>query len=57
MALFKTRAAMAEKVAAAVKATHSYETPAIMVLPVESLDPAYHRWIVEESGGERSRTP
>jgi periplasmic divalent cation tolerance protein len=51
VALFKTRAAMAEKVAAAVKAAHSYETPAIMVLAVDSIDPAYHRWIIEESGG------
>jgi uncharacterized protein involved in tolerance to divalent cations len=30
---------------------HTYETPAIMVLAVESADPAYHRWIVEEARG------
>ena len=49
--LIKTRASLAEQVSAAVKELHSYTTPAIMVLPVESLDPAYHQWIVAESGG------
>jgi len=49
--LVKTRASLAEKVGALVKELHTYATPAIMVLPVESLDPAYHQWIVAESGG------
>ncbi len=49
--LIKTRASLAEAVGAAVKSLHSYETPAIMVLPVESADPDYHRWIVEEARG------
>ena len=49
--LIKTRASLADAVSAAVKSLHSYETPAIMVLPVESADPAYHRWIVEEARG------
>ena len=49
--LIKTRAALAEQVGAAVKELHTYATPAIMVLPVENLDPAYHQWIVAESGG------
>src|SRR5471032_338249 len=47
--IIKTRAALAEPVRAAVKELHSYATPAVMVLPVESLDPAYHQWIVAES--------
>jgi len=47
--IIKTRAALAEQVAAAVKELHSYTTPAVMVLPVESLDPAYHQWIVKET--------
>ncbi len=47
--LVKTRVSLAEQVGAAVKQLHSYTTPAIMVLPVESLDPAYHQWIVQES--------
>jgi periplasmic divalent cation tolerance protein len=47
--MIKTRAALAEQVTAAVKELHSYTTPAVMVLAVESLDPAYHRWIVAET--------
>jgi periplasmic divalent cation tolerance protein len=48
--IIKTRAALAEQVAAAVKELHSYTTPAVMVLAVESLDPAYHQWLVKETG-------
>ena len=47
--MVKTRAALADAAAAAVKELHSYETPAIMVLPVESVDPDYHKWIVAET--------
>jgi periplasmic divalent cation tolerance protein len=43
--IFKTRASLAEKVRAAVKASHSYTTPSILVLPVEGGDPDYLRWI------------
>ncbi|MGA7974992.1 MAG: divalent-cation tolerance protein CutA [Pseudolabrys sp.] len=49
--IVKTRAALAGAVGVAVKAAHPYETAAIMVLPVESLDRDYHAWIVAESGG------
>ena len=45
----KTRASLAEQVGAAVKEMHSYTTPAVMVLAIESLDPAYHLWIVQET--------
>jgi periplasmic divalent cation tolerance protein len=47
--LVKTRAALAEDVRRAVKEMHSYKTPAIMVLPLESVDADYYRWIVEEA--------
>ena len=47
--IIKTRASLVEAVSAAVKEMHSYETPAIIVLPVESLDPDYHAWIVNET--------
>jgi uncharacterized protein involved in tolerance to divalent cations len=33
----------------AVKELHSYQTPAILVLPVESVDADYYRWILEEA--------
>ena len=49
--IFKTRASLAEAVTAAVKERHSYSTPSIMILPVESLDEAYHAWIVAETSG------
>ena len=49
--IVKTRAALAEGVREAVKALHSYETPSIMVLPVESVDADYYRWIVQETAG------
>jgi len=39
----------------AVKELHSYTTPAIMVLPVESVDADYYRWIVEEAKGDASK--
>jgi len=47
--IIKTRATLADQVSAAVKELHSYTTPAVMVLAVESLDPAYHAWIVKET--------
>ena len=49
--IVKTRAALAEPVRQAVKALHAYQTPAIMVLPVESVDADYYAWIVQETGG------
>ena len=45
----KTRAALAQAVADAVKERHSYKTPAIMTLPVENVDPDYHAWIAKET--------
>jgi periplasmic divalent cation tolerance protein len=47
--IIKTRASLAEPVRAAVKQMHSYSTPAILVLPVENVDPDYHAWIVKET--------
>jgi periplasmic divalent cation tolerance protein len=49
--LVKTRAPLAEDVRRAVKEMHSYTTPAIMVLPLESVDADYYRWIVKETKG------
>lgn len=49
--IFKTRASLAGAVGAAVKEKHSYSTPAIMILPVENVDEAYHAWIVSETSG------
>jgi periplasmic divalent cation tolerance protein len=45
--IIKTRASLAEAVRASVRATHPYDTPAIMVLPVESVDERYFAWILD----------
>jgi periplasmic divalent cation tolerance protein len=50
--IIKTRASLAEPVRAAVRQMHPYSTPAILVLPIESVDPDYHAWIVAEAKGE-----
>jgi periplasmic divalent cation tolerance protein len=52
--IIKTRASLSEKVHAAVKEMHSYTTPAILVLPIESVDPDYHAWIVAETTGQET---
>jgi len=49
--IVKTRASLAESVRAAVKAMHAYTTPAVLVIPIEHVDPAYHAWIVAETKG------
>ena len=47
--IVKTRAALAEPVRAAVRQLHSYTTPAILVLPIESIDPDYENWLLMET--------
>jgi periplasmic divalent cation tolerance protein len=47
--IIKTRASLAEAVRVAVKEMHSYTTPAILVIPLESVDLDYHGWIVAET--------
>jgi periplasmic divalent cation tolerance protein len=47
--LIKTRASLAEAVRAWVKDKHSYETPAILVLPIESVDQTYLAWLMTET--------
>ena len=52
--IIKTRAGLAEPVRAAVKEMHSYTTPAVLVIPIEAVDPDYHAWIVAETQGEKT---
>ena len=49
--IVKTRASLAQAVCAAVKEMHSYETPAILVIPLESVDAAYLGWLFAETEG------
>jgi len=53
--IIKTRASLIEPVRAAVKQMHSYTTPAILVIPVDHVDPDYNAWIMAETAGERTR--
>ena len=47
--IVKTRASLFEQVRAAVKQMHSYATPAILVIPVKSIDNAYLDWLLTET--------
>ena len=49
VAIFKTRAALVERLREAVKGAHSYETPSFMVMQAETVDADYYRWILEET--------
>src|ERR1700761_2331896 len=49
MMIIKPRAALADAVRIAVKEMHSYATPAVLVIPVESVDPDYQAWIMDET--------
>jgi periplasmic divalent cation tolerance protein len=50
--IIKTRATLAEPIRLAVKEMHSYTTPAVLVIPVESVDPDYQAWIMHETASE-----
>ncbi|HWV41562.1 divalent-cation tolerance protein CutA [Pseudorhodoplanes sp.] len=47
--VIKTRASFADRVRKAIKSGHPYTTPAIMVIPVESVEDTYLRWIMTET--------
>ena len=47
--IVKTRASLKKRVADTVKANHSYETPAIVFLPVAGGDIDYCGWILDET--------
>lgn len=47
--ILKTRAALAENLRAAVKASHPYTTPAILTLAPEHVEEGYLRWILAET--------
>jgi len=47
--IIKTRASLAEPVRTAVKELHSYSTPALLVIPIESVDDTYLEWLLAET--------
>ncbi|MCX7314110.1 MAG: divalent-cation tolerance protein CutA [Hyphomicrobiales bacterium] len=47
--LIKTRSSLADAVSDAVKELHSYDTPAILVMPLESVETGYFGWLMDET--------
>jgi periplasmic divalent cation tolerance protein len=47
--IVKTRASLADAVSAAVKELHSYTVPAILVIPLESVENNYLRGLMDET--------
>ena len=47
--IIKTRSSLTGSVTTAVKEMHSYATPAILVIPIESVDQTYLAWILAET--------
>ena len=47
--IIKPRASLVERVGTAVKEMHSYTTPAILVIPIESIDKGYLDWLMAET--------
>ncbi len=45
----KTRPTLEAKVRAEIKARHSYDTPALLTLPVMAVDSAYGAWLLEQT--------
>jgi periplasmic divalent cation tolerance protein len=53
--IIKTRASLAPNVEDAVKTLHSYSTPAVLVIPIESVEKTYLAWILAETAAEAQR--
>ncbi len=49
----KTRADLVERVVARVRELHSYTVPCIVALPIEQGNPAFLRWIEDETSPGR----
>lgn len=47
--ILKTRASLQDALIAALRARHPYETPAIMVIPLEHVEADYLRWMMEST--------
>ena len=50
---FKTRAALGERLTAHVRASHSYDTPEVIVTPIVGGNPDYLAWIDRETAESR----
>ncbi|MBZ0217014.1 MAG: divalent-cation tolerance protein CutA [Fimbriimonadaceae bacterium] len=52
VAIFKTRQALSGSVITRIEQLHTYDVPAIIVLPVSGGSESYRRWIDQMTGGE-----
>ena len=50
----KTRASLAGAVGQSIKKMHSYSTPAILVIPLESVEQTYLSWLMTETAGAKT---
>ncbi|GLQ06817.1 divalent-cation tolerance protein CutA [Sneathiella chinensis] len=48
--LVKTREDLFDKVCTLVERLHPYDVPGITGMPVSHVNPAYKRWVIEETG-------
>lgn len=49
MLVIKSRAALSKRLAARVKALHSYSVPEVVTIPIASGNPDYLRWVREST--------
>ena len=53
----KTRAALAEALAARVKELHSYDVPCVVILPITGGHAPFLRWIEDETASRAPSNP
>ena len=51
LCLAKSRTDLLDRVVAAVRSVHSYETPEVVAVPIVGGDPAYLAWLAAEASG------
>ena len=52
--IFKTQAALVERLTARVRSLHSYDCPCVVALPVAGGNPAFLDWIAAETDADTS---
>lgn len=51
LCLAKSRTDLLDRIVAAVRSMHSYETPEVVAVPIVGGDPAYLAWLAAETSG------
>lgn len=49
VAIFKTRASLADRLTGVLRELHPFDVPAIVVLPLEAVDAPYLQWLFAET--------